>query len=363
MGCGRDNRRLSLAGTVETQYTNTGEDDMSRDTDRIRYRSIILTIQDLTANRWVPLMAEAELNTLMLHAVRLPQDINHLISYRNSDAGRALYQECHARGIQIEYQLHTASWLVPRSFFWKDPDMFRMDIRGQRTCDHNFCLSSDAAWDLFEARARQLVATLPSDTGRFFLFADDVLQSSACHCPQCAGFSTSDQCLIYAKRMIGAIRQAHPEARVSYLAYGDSLATPESGHLDDSLFLEYAPIGRCYRHALDDPACAINRSHVTALKRLLAFSGEKPFHVTEYWLDASLHSKWRRPAVRIPVSMDIERRDVAFYHQLGAESIATYAVMCDEDYWDRFGEPPIQEYGAALRACGRPSDSNPGTVG
>jgi uncharacterized protein DUF4838 len=330
---------------------------VSRDSERIRFRSIILTIQDLTADRWVPLLAEANLNTLILHAVHLPQDITNLINYRNSDAGRALYQACHARGIEIEYQMHTASWLVPRSYFGKTPEMFRMDIRGQRTCDHNFCLSSDAAWDLFTTRARKLAAALPSGTGRFFFFGDDVPKSSACHCPQCARFSASDQGLIYARRMVAAIRKDQPEARVSMLAYGDSLSTPETGHLDDGLFLEYAPIGRCYRHALDDPECAINRSHVAALKSLLAFSGHLPFHVTEYWLDASLFSKWRRPAVKIPVSMDIVRRDVAFYHQLGAESIATYAVMCDGEYWDRFGAPPVVEYGAALRDCEELPDS------
>ena len=323
---------------------------MRRKHNPIRYRSIILTLQDLTATRWVPLMAEAGLNTLMLHAVRLPYDINYLIHFRNSDAGRALLEECHDRGIKIEYQMHTASWLVPRILFWEHPEMFRMDAQGNRTSDCNFCMSSDAAWELFESRAQKLVAALPSETGRFLLFADDV-RSGACHCPQCAHLSASDQSLIYANRLLGAIRQVHPDAQVSYLAYHATLSPPEMVKPDDGIFLEFAPIGRCYRHALNDRGCAINRAYVAALERTLTFFEKMPLHVTEYWLDASFHSRWRRPAAALPVPLEIMRRDIAFYRQLGATSVASYAVMCDEEYWDRFGEPPLVPYGTALNPC------------
>jgi hypothetical protein len=296
-------------------------------------------------------MAEAGLNTLMLHAVRLPQDINHLINHRNSDAGRRLLQECHGSGMAVEYQMHTATWLVPRMLFRKSPDMFRMDVRGERTSDCNFCVSSDEAWEVFDERAHRLARELPSDTGRYLWFADDVSEG-ACHCPQCAHLAPSDQALTYANRMLRAIREVHPDAQVSYLAYHATLSPPEAVEPQEGVFLEFAPIRRCYRHAINDPECAVNRAQVGALTGNIELFAGAPLHITEYWLDASRHSGWRRPAKKIPVAVDIMQRDIAFYAALGATSIASYAVMCDEEYWDGFGAPPLREYGEALQEAG-----------
>jgi len=314
----------------------------------IPHRSVILTLQDLTEPQWVPSMAEAGVNSLMLHAVKLPYDINQLIAFRQSDAGRRLFDACHEHGIAIEYEMHTASWLVPRMHFREHPEWFRMDLRGKRVCDCNFCFSCDEAWELFDARAQTLAAALPSETGRYLLFPDDVGNGS-CHCPECASLSPSDQGLLYANRLQRAIRKVHADARVSFLAYHATLAPPDSIEPDEGVFIEFAPIQRCYRHALDEPGCAVNRAQVAALDGILAAFGGGEFHVTEYWLDASKHSGWRRPAQKIPVSMDITRRDIAFYESRGATSIATYAVMCDDEYWAHFGPPPLAAYGAALR--------------
>ncbi len=313
----------------------------------IQYRSIILTFQDLTEPRWISAMAEAGLNTLMLHAVRLPHDINALITFRNSEAGRRLFGECRDHGIQVEYEMHTASWLVPRMYFRKDPEMFRLDLRGARTCDCNFCPSSESAWEVFENRAQRLVTELPSETGRYLLFPDDVAEG-VCHCPRCAHLTPSDQGLIYANRLVRAIRKVHPDARVSHLAYRSTLPPPETAKPLDGVFLEFAPIHRCYRHALDDPGCAVNRTHAGAFRDLCACFSDTDPHVTEYWLDASRQSGYRRPAAEVPVSVQNIRKDIAFYVQAGATSIASYAVMCDEEYWEHFGGPPLREYGGAL---------------
>jgi len=317
----------------------------------IDHRSVILTLQDLTERRWVSAMADAGLNTLMLHAVRLPYDLNFLIDFRNGDAGRRLAEECHDCGIRIEYEMHTAAWLVPRMLFRRRPDMFRMDLQGDRTPDCNFCLSSEEAWAVFDERVQKLVTELPSDTGRYLLFGDDV-HEGACHCPQCAPLSPSDQALIYANHMVRGVRRVHPDAQVSYLAYHSTLTPPESVEPEEGLFLEFAPIRRCYRHPLDDPDCAVNRVQAKALADNIAFFDGMPLHLTEYWLDASRQSGYRRPATELPVSIDIVRRDVEFYAAQGATSIATYMVMCDEEYWEHFGEPPLREYGEALATVG-----------
>lgn len=46
-------------------------------------------------------------------------------------------------------------------------------------------------------------------------------------------------------------------------------------------------------------------------------------------------------------------RDVACYARLGFASLASYAVMCDRDYFHGFGPPPVLAYGEALRPAYR----------
>jgi hypothetical protein len=173
----------------------------------------------------------------------------------------------------------------------------------------------------------------------------------ACHCDRCAGLSASDQALLYANRLLRAIREEQPQATVSCLAYLSTIAPPGKVRPDPGVFLEFAPIRRCYRHALADAECAVNAEQVAALRKLLEFWGETPWHVTEYWLDASLFSGWKRPAQRIPTTPEVMRDDIVFYASLGARSVTSYAVMCDREYWQRFGPPPLAEYGAALAAA------------
>ncbi len=318
----------------------------------IAYRSIILKPSELQEPRWPALMGEAGLNTLMLHAAHLPEEINDLFVFAESDVGRRVFAEAAERGVRIEYEMHTASWLLPREWFAEDASLFRMTVAGERTAQSNFCFSSDRAWDIVAPRLRDLVRRLPSQTGRYLLYPDDTAQG-ACHCPLCASLSAADQALIYAERLQEIIRSVDPGATVAYLAYLSTMAQPPMIHRPaEDVFLEYAPIWRCYRHALGDPSCAVNREHVAALDRLVDYFAGHPLHTTEYWLDASRYSGWKRPAQRIAVSEDIMRRDAAFYAGKGFDSVASYAVMCGPDYWAAYGPPPVAAYGAALRAAG-----------
>jgi len=317
------------------------------------YRSVILKPSELLERRWLPLMADAGLNTLMLHAARLPEEIDALLIYVESDDGRRVFEDAGARGLSIEYEMHTASWLLPRELFHGDPSLFRMTVAGERTPQSNFCFSSERAWEIAAERARELVTRLPSQTGRYLLYPDDTAQG-VCHCPLCASLSAGDQALIYAERLQEIIPGVHAGAQVAYLAYLSTLSQPPTLHAPaDGVFLEYAPIRRCYRHALDDPACAVNRDHVAALDRLVHYFAGHSLHATEYWLDASRHSGWRRPARRLAVADDVVRRDVSFYARRGFDSIATYAVMCGREYWETYGPPPVTAYGAALQAAGQ----------
>lgn len=224
-----------------------------------------------------------------------------------------------------------------------------MNEVGERVADANFCFMNDAAWDIAADRVTQLQRLLPAETGRYLWFCDDIA-SAHCRCPVCAALSSSDQALLYANRLAGLVRGQVPEALVSYLAYQDTLACPTRVKPDAGVFCEFAPIWRCYQHAFDDPGCAENRSHLEKLAKMRDWFQSAPLHITEYWLDASRFSGWKRPAIRLPVSIEIMQRDITAYRRIGAASIASYAVMCDADYWRAYGEPPVLAYGNALNA-------------
>lgn len=312
------------------------------------YRSVILTPQDLTEATWIPTLAQAGCNTLLLHAVNLPQDITALVTWRHSTEGHEVLEQCNKFGIALEYQLHTGSWLVPRSYFWQCPEMFRLNMQGTRTSDANLCFSSPEARELFSIKAQELAKLLPSATHRYLWFADDV-QEGACHCRECARYSTADQALLYANHLVQALRQVDAKATIGYLAYLATMERPELVRPAEGVFCEFAPIRRCYRHAIDDPDCAVNRTHLHRLQKLQRFFHPAPLHITEYWLDASRLSNWQRPAAKLPVPLDIMYRDIACYRDLGATSVASHAVMCDKDYWRTWGAPPVLEYGRALQ--------------
>ena len=71
--------------------------------------------------------------------------------------------------------------------------------------------------------------------------------------------------------------------------------------------------------------------------------------VLEYWLDVSMFSRWKRPAVKLPWRPEVCADDVQTYASRGIRHVTSFAVMIDSDYVRRFGEPPIEEYGQVLR--------------
>jgi hypothetical protein len=152
--------------------------------------------------------------------------------------------------------------------------------------------------------------------------------------------------------MCEALREAQPDAQVAHLAYATTIEAPARVRPARGVFLQYAPIFRCYDHELDDPSCDKNRGHITGLRRLCECFGSESAEVLEYWLDVSLFSSYKKPAIRLPFSEQVLQRDVAFYRGLGIRRFSTFGVYIDADYVRRFGPPPLAEYGRALRSAG-----------
>lgn len=319
--------------------------------ESIGHRGIVLLNDDLNV-RWIDWMSQAGLNVLGFHE-RESKDyccIEKTIEMVQSEKGKKLISMALERGIDVEYELHAISWLLPRSEFHRHPEWFRADEKGNRVPTHNMCPSNKDALAVVRDNAKKLAGILSPTTNNYYLWADDV-ENAICHCKECSRYNGSDQNLIIMNEIIKGLKDKHLEAKLAYLAYADALEISRMVEPENGIFLEFAPIKRRLNRPLNDLDVPENRKYALLLNELIQFFGVKNAHVLEYWLDASLFSKWKKPSVKIPFDNDLLKRDIAFYKGKGVDFITTFGAFIDEDYYNLHGMPPVEEYGRALAEC------------
>ena len=243
-------------------------------------------------------------------------------------------------GIRVEYELHALSWLLPREKFAERPEWFRMNEAGERVPDYNLCPSSAEALAFVSDRAAVLARELPSETGNYYFWIDDV-RRGACRCPACRGLTPSDQALLIYHAILRGVRRVDPAARQCYLAYCETMTPPVSVRPEEGIFLEYAPIDRDTRRPLASPE---NAASFAPLPDLLACFGRDHAVALDYWMDNSLFSRWKKPPVRLEVDFGTVRRDIAAYRDLGFWGVTSFACFLGDDYVDLWGEPPLRAY-------------------
>ncbi len=323
---------------------------MSQTSGPYEARGIVLTEPDLSYPHWPELVAQCGLNVIALHVLGGPP--SKLVSFVETDGGQAFLNQVAAAGLDLEYELHACGELLPRELFERDPEMFRMDEDGERKPDCNLCVSSPAALEVIGENAAKLAARLTPTTHRYYYWGDD--GRPWCRCPTCRELSPADQNLVAVHAILRGLREFDPRARAAALAYHDTLTPPEHIAPEPGVFLEYAPIRRSWEVPLNDPDCAANREHVASLRRLVEFFGTEGAQVLEYWLDASRHSGWKRPAKMLPVTPEVMAADLEFYASLGFRRATTFGVFLDQEYFEMYGPPPVKEYGAAFPSRYRP---------
>jgi len=164
--------------------------------------------------------------------------------------------------------------------------------------------------------------------------------------------------------MITAIRTVRTNARLYFLAYLSTWQPPKFIKPSDGIFLEIAPIHRCFAHAISEPNCYINsRANQSIasgdtkilgvkpnIEELLELFNPQEAQVLGYWLDASLFSRGRydRLRGRLPQFGEIIKDDINFYHELGISAITTFAVGLDREYFSFFTSPAIFQYASLL---------------
>jgi hypothetical protein len=190
-------------------------------------------------------------------------------------------------GIASEYGGHVLQLLLPRDHFEANPEFFPVGAGGQRNRRGNLCVSNQSALAIVRDGAVGYMRENPECT-LLHVWGADVRDGAWCRRGDCAALSPQRQYMAAVNAIAAALAEGPaPAPPVAYLAYHDTLEpVPELDPLQNVSF-EWAPRERCYSHAIDDPACAVNPRYFESLKRYIdLFDGRG--HVFEYYADAIL---------------------------------------------------------------------------
>lgn len=299
--------------------------------------------EELT-EREIDAFKAAGADVLGLHPVggdAAASSLKNLVEWLKTDKGRGLLSYARSLDLEIEYEMHAASFLVPREMFSSHPEYFR-EANGVRTNDYNFCVSSDEMLRTVANRAAELVSKLDYSSHDYYLWQDDV-DGGECECEKCRGLSASDQSLTIANAIANKLRVTIPDARVCYLAYQNTLEPPAAVKPAPGVFLEYAPFKRDRSVPVwqDD---AVKRE----LDALFTVFNPGEAKILEYWYDNSMFSKWTKPPKKFAPDNDRIAKEIEFYRSLGVENISSFACYLGSDYEALYGMP---DFSAIKRAA------------
>jgi hypothetical protein len=337
------------AGAAWTRHAATAaESGPSQPAPWFLTRGAVLVVKDMETLDWPARAKRAGLTTLATH-IR-PSEI---AAFVETEAGQDFLDDCRREGLHVEHELHAMNDLLPRSLFDKDPSLFPMNDDGRRIRDYNLCVHSRAAIEVICENAVKYTKLLPSTTGRYFYWPDD--GKPMCRCPKCRGLSDSDQTLLLENRILEAIRWVDPRATLAHIVYTTTLPAPKEIKPEPGVFLEFAPIERLHDRPVSRRETVGRRGirHGQLLdyldENLEVFRPDEA-QVLEYWLDASRFSRWKRNnVVKIPWHPEVYLDDLKCYASRGIRHVTTFAAWVDGDYVRRYGDPPVDEYGAAMK--------------
>lgn len=290
--------------------------------------------EELTKGEIVAFRA-AGADVLGLHPIggnKATSSLENLLIWLKTDKGRRLLSYARSLGLEIEYEMHAASFLVPREMFSSHPEYFR-EANGVRTNDYNFCVSSDEMLRTVANRAAELVSKLDYSSHDYYLWQDDV-DGGECVCEKCRVFSASDQSLIVANAIADELRRFDSSARVCYLAYLGTLTPPKSVKPAPGVFLEYAPMKR-------DRSIPVWEDDNVKRELAALFDVFEPgeAEILEYWYDNSMFSNWKKPPKKFTPDNERIAHEIEFYRSLGVGNVTSFACYLGADYEALYGAP------------------------
>ena len=311
--------------------------------------SMIIHPEELSYS-WIDRLADAGITTLGIHprgGKEAFETLRELLDIMQTTEYRDMIDYARRRGLEVEYEIHAAGYLMPRELFKEHPAYFRMNENEERTNDWNFCPSNSEALDLVARRAVELALALYGSCHDYYFWMDDGGHGLYCHCPKCKQLSQSDQQLLIANRMVKELRKQIPDARIAYLAYQDTVVPPSRISAEDGVFLEYAPFEK-YTAKGENAAELIERE-MKMVEPLMRFFEREPKKALEYWYDNSMYSRWKKPPAKFVLNEENMRRDVEAYRSMRFDKISTFACFLGKDYEDLYGDVDITPFARAIR--------------
>ena len=197
--------------------------------------------------------------------------------------------------------------------------------REDSSTSENFCTSNEEAQEKLAKNVRAYLEKHP-EIDIFGIWANDA--GIWCECAECeAQGSPGTRKAIMANVIHEAISEKFPDVKHEFLIYVENMDPPQA-ELPDDAIAAFAPIGRCYRHAIDERGCAINLvDYAIPLERWLAspnFNGE-----------FVLYSYYRKMAFdTLPVVMPrLYSKELQWYHAKGLKGLSWYQAPDD---WAQF---------------------------
>lgn len=311
-------------------------------------KSSMIIHPDELSIRWIDKLAKAKITTLGIHprgGAEAKQALEELVDQMKTPAYRKIIDYAKSKGLEIEYEMHTASYLLPRELYDEHPEYFRVNANGERTNDYNFCVSSPEVLEIIADRALNLALSLYGSSDNFYFWLDDG-HDFKCHCEKCKNLSASDQQLIVLNAIQNKLKSKLPNARVAYLAYMDTIVTPRAITPEKGIFLEYAPFEKYT--AKGENASVLIEQERKMLMPLSRFFDNEPKKVLEYWYDNSMFSSWKKPPKKFTLDEEVMRKDISDYKKAGFESIATFACYLGDDYVSLYGDVDVQPFASVL---------------
>jgi len=257
---------------------------------------------------WIDFSAKVRLNRLMFHYTWPARDWYLLLESR-------ILPELQKRGMEIEVGGHFLSTFLPRTLFAQHPDWFRLNKQGKRASDFNLNPFNQEALDYVASGALEYLLRMP-EASLFHLWADDIEGGGWSHEPGREEYTPSDQSLLVSNYLVKRLRDKLPHANLAFLAYHDTVYPPHVVKPARGVIYFYAPRERCYAHALNDPACDLNRKYAQALENGMPAFGPANAEVFEYYADEILFENMTNPPIP-----DVLSADMRYYHELGIPAV------------------------------------------
>ena len=311
-------------------------------------KSSMIVHPDELSREWVDRLVEAGVGIVGIHPIGgtvAAAHVEQLLETVKTKEYREAVDYALSRGLEVEYEIHAAGYLMPRSLFAEHPDYFRMNEKGERTDDWNFCVSNPEAMELVGKRAAELARSLYGSRPYFYFWMEDA-HNIHCQCPRCKHLSASDQQMLALNCFLRAIKEHIPNAHMAYLAYMDSILPPTQVRPEEGIFLEYAPFEK-YTAKGENAEELIRQEKEMILPLMRAFDKE-PIKVLEYWYDNSMYSGWKKPPKKFVLKEDAMRREIAEYKQMGFDFITTFACFLGADYEELHGGVDVAPFADAV---------------